>query len=252
MKEQVRCFRKEDRNRIVFGARRRRFAWILGRPLGGHDYRTLPVVPDQTLLDFERKSRVALPPSYRTYLQVFGAGGAGPNYGVEDFNRYVRDRDFSAPFPHTESLPEDHRELPTYNAELGFPGLAYISDLGCGCEALLEMNGPQPGTVWHETEEGFLKQSDFADYYREWARRTRRSIDSHATLRFFARKTDQRGRYPGLKLNEILDAVSCEHHTSEGWSFLNVPEGEIWVRFHGIPGKVVVDEGGAVKRIDLK
>ncbi|WP_299617842.1 SMI1/KNR4 family protein [Pelagibius sp.] len=252
MKETVRCFRKEDRDRIVFGARRKRFARILGQPTGGHDYRILPTVADKVLLDFERQNKTALPPAYRTYLQVFGAGGAGPNYGIDDFAKVPPGHDFSTPFPYRESLlDDDYYDWPTYEDGWGFPGLLHISDLGCACDALLELNGPQPGTVWHETEDGFLKQGRFADYYREWARDTRRYIDSHATLRSFANRVDWWGRYSHLKLDEILEAVDCEHHSSEDWSIMQVPEGEVWVMFHGIPGKVVVNDAGAIQRIDL-
>jgi hypothetical protein len=251
MKETVRSFRKEDRRRIVFGARRNSLRFFTGGPKGGHDYRILPIIPDAEILAFERRNGIDLPPEYSTYLVVFGAGGAGPNYGIEDFNQFVRDRDFTKPFPYRESLPEDYYELPTYDSEWSFPGLAYISDLGCGCEGMLELNGPQPGTIWHQTEEGFLKQCSFANYYLDWATRTRRSIDSYAALRAFARRVGWFGSYSGLMLDEVLAAVTCEHHKCEGYSFRPIPEGEIWVKFSGVHGKVVADVEGAVKRIDL-
>ena len=141
LKDEVKTFREVDDLGVVFGSRTRGF---------GHEYQTLPVVPEKELAEFERRTALELPLEYRTYLQVFGAGGAGPDYGIYDFRETVQHEDFSIPFPFTEttySLDEDYSDDdPVWD----MPGTALICSHGCGIESAIELNGQKPGYLVRE------------------------------------------------------------------------------------------------------
>ena len=94
LKDEIKTFSEVDDLGVIFGSNTRGF---------GHEYQILPVVPEKELAEFERRTGLELPLEYRTYLQVFGAGGAGPNYGIHDFRETVQHEDFPFPFPLTET-----------------------------------------------------------------------------------------------------------------------------------------------------
>ncbi|HWY33924.1 MAG TPA: SMI1/KNR4 family protein, partial [Nitrosopumilaceae archaeon] len=48
-----------------------------------HKYELNAPLAEESILKFERKYSVQLPPDYRNFLLVIGNGGAGPYYGME-------------------------------------------------------------------------------------------------------------------------------------------------------------------------
>ncbi|WP_029631990.1 SMI1/KNR4 family protein [Zavarzinella formosa] len=137
-KARVAAFQKADpRLELVFGSK-------------GHKYELLPPVAEPHLNACEAAHGVSIPPDYRTFLAVMGAGGAGPDYGLYDF-RTMDASHVGERFPLTESheWPEADDD-PLWR----LPGLMTISTSGCAIEWFIEVNGPQPGTMWVDAGPG--------------------------------------------------------------------------------------------------
>ena len=62
-----------------------------------HQYNVEPVLSPQELSKLEKDHDIELPVNYRSYLEYFGAGGAGPNTGVERFQDKIGRTDISKP-----------------------------------------------------------------------------------------------------------------------------------------------------------
>ncbi len=247
LREKVRRFEQQDDADVVFGARTRGV---------GHKYRLLPPVTDREVLTFEGNNGFALPPDYRCYLQSFGAGGAGPNYGILDFRAFVLPNTYEVPFPYDEEVWYD--EVTDDDPVWDCPGLAYISDAGCGTEFFVELNGPQPGRIWCSWNEACSPYyASIRDYYREWLEKVEPGLERYQLLKSFIDETNPvdetsfRLRPAGLKLQDVADKLQCsfKRHGRE-WSS-SVAEGETWVHFDRTPGRVVVNERDEVLRIDV-
>ena len=129
-REKIEKFKKLDDQKLVFGA----------NTFGiGHKYEVFPVVTDQEILAFEAKRQLELPLQYKTYLQTFGAGGAGPYYGIEDFREYVSAGNYEETFPYTETV--DYDEMDDDQPIWDYPGLAYLCTAGCGTDFMMEFRG---------------------------------------------------------------------------------------------------------------
>ncbi len=163
-KENIKLFKKLDDAEIVFGARTRN---------SGHRYKTLPVVTDKELLKFEKNNGFELPIEYKTFLQTFGAGGAGPYYGIYDFRKNVLPNTYTKPFPYsstfefTDDVSEDD---PIWN----YDGLAFICEGGCGIEFFIELNGNSPGQIWCSWAEECSIEGYFLEFYRKFGRGQKR------------------------------------------------------------------------------
>jgi len=127
-----------------------------------HRYRIEPVVSDKEILAFERKNRITLPESYRTYLQFFGDYGASQFNGTLSFQKDVSQVDASKPSPlsiftnvqdYTDSHAIEHNANGCVRITHGFnPSVAY-----------LVLNGPASGHVY------WLDLGEFSDWYLRWA-----------------------------------------------------------------------------------
>jgi len=81
-----------------------------------HRYKIYPPVEVKDILAFEAKNKIELPLNYRTYLQYFGAYGAGPDDGTCDFYGEIITTDvhktspikkFKHPKTNIEVIPRD-------------------------------------------------------------------------------------------------------------------------------------------------
>src|SRR5690242_17580221 len=110
----------------------------------GHKYHVLEPVSEARLRAFEFRNGVPIPAEYRSLLASFGSGGAGPDYGICDFRKLetvsVREKFY---LTESQAWPYDADD-PIWK----LPGLLTISTSGCAIDWYIEMNGPQPGTMW--------------------------------------------------------------------------------------------------------
>lgn len=200
-------FAAKDEQRIIFGAMTRGH---------GHDYEMLPRVPEADLLAFERETGLALPLEYRTYLENFGAGGAGPDYGIHDFRDARFRMDLARPFPRTEDVWGPDEECPEEDPVWRLPGLVYICDHGCGSASLIELNGPEPGRIWTEWSEGILKGGTLVSLYRDWIAKVTEQLDQYQRLKAVAEHQASLRDSRRLKLDEVVALMGCDYRTVEG------------------------------------
>ena len=169
----VGTFDAMDDRRIIFGARQRGH---------GHEYKVLPTVPERDLIAYERQTGLTLPLEFRTYLEAFGAGGAGPDYGIYDFRDERYRKDLSTPFPCREDVWGPDDECPEDDPVWQLPGLVYICNHGCGSESLIQLNGPEPGSVWAEWSQGLMKTGRFFQFYQRWLDETEAHLEQYHRL----------------------------------------------------------------------
>ena len=95
-------------------------------------------VSEERLANFESINGVNLPTDYRSFLSAFGAGGAGPDYGIYDFAKIesvsVQDRFH---LTDTSEWPEDDDDR-----MWDLPGLLPISTSGWEMTGQLKSTGP--------------------------------------------------------------------------------------------------------------
>lgn len=240
LREKIARFDKLDDVALVFGARTR------GQ---GHDYEILPIVSNEELLAFENANGFELPFEYRTYLQTFGAGGAGPNYGIGDFRKYVLPYEFKTPFPYEEEVYYD--DVSDDDPVWDQPGLAFVSNAGCGTEFHTELNGPAPGTLWCAWAEACSRAGTFLGFYQEWADKVENGLERYHLLKSFIDEKTGRLKPKGLMLDDVADKMQCAYQErGRDWSS-SVAEGETWVHFDKTPGRVIIDNKKKVIQIDV-
>lgn len=240
LREKVPTFEKLDDVELVFGARTR------GQ---GHNYQILPKVSDEELLRFEKANGFELPVEYRTYLQSFGAGGAGPNYGISDFRKYILPHEFKEPFPYKAEVYYD--EVDDDDPVWDQPGMAFISNAGCGAEFHIELNGPAPSTIWCAWSEACSNYGRFLSFYQTWADKVKMGLERYHLLKSFIDQETLRLRPKGLTLRDVADKMQCAFEERDrAWS-KSVAEGQLWVHFDKTPGRVIIDENRRVIQIDL-
>ena len=215
-KEKVLAFGARDDRRIVFGAS------VRGH---GHDYHILPVVPEADLIAFERRTGLTLPLEYRTFLEAFGAGGAGPDYGIRDFRDERFHRDLSTPFPCTEDVWGPDEDCPEEDPVWALPGLVYICNHGCGSESLIELNGPDPGRIWTEWAEGILKGGRFFAFYSEWVGKTEASLDQYRRLMIIANREPPLDPDRTVTLDDIVGVMGPDYRTHASRDANDEPDG---------------------------
>ncbi len=241
LKDEVKTFGTQDDHGVIFGSRTERF---------GHDYKVLPVVPEKELVEFERRTGLDLPLEYRTYLQSFGAGGAGPNYGIYDFRETVQNEDFSVPFPLTETTYSIEDDYPDDDPIWDLPGLAYICSHGCAIESAIELNGPCPGTVWCESGTDIFRIGSFFDFYKEWADKTLLRLEKFDRLKCVVDRDSLLSSAEKIPFEEIVQTMDCGYREGDGREESYIPEEEIWVYFEDTPGKVVLNRRREMIRIE--
>lgn len=234
LREKVKRFDKLDDADLVFGARTRGI---------GHAYRLLPSVTDREILSFEKNNGFELPPEYRAYLQNFGAGGAGPYYGVADFRTAVLPHVFDEPFPYTERV--DYDEVANDDPIWDHPGLAYLIECGCCAGYFIELNGATPGQLWCDWSEACANWGDsLLSLYREWEDKVEVGLERYHLLKSFI---DENDKIPKLSLTDVADRLQCEPRY--GTSATD-GEDETWIYFEKTPGRVLINGKDEVLRID--
>jgi hypothetical protein len=161
---------RTDWRRRALGARQHRYR--LGSPL-----------PEQAVVEFERRHGVVLPHSYRQLLLLVGDGGAGPGYGLYPLDGPdMHDLRYDwwqvpgllqTPFPHRRGwnhhLDEDSYD---YDDPRLAAGALPITTLGCTMDVLLIVTGPSPGEIWIDDRgaDGGIQPTcdDFATWYLNW------------------------------------------------------------------------------------
>ena len=186
-----------------------------------HRYMAYEPVSEERLAKFESINGVELPPEYRSFLTSFGAGGAGPDYGIYDFAKIesvsVRDRFH---LTDTSEWPEDDDDR-----IWDLPGLLPISTSGCAIDWSIEINGPQPGTMWVDAGPGdrLMRCETFGTWYGQWLDRV--ELGLHKFKRVFELISSN------ATLREIADDCGVEA-TEFKW------DGITYLRFPGIPGRI--------------
>ena len=236
-KDKVKQFAKFDDANIVFGASTRGH---------GHHYQTLPAVTDKEILSFEKKNGIDLPLEYRTFLQTFGAGGAGPYYGIYDFRKNVQPHMFTKPFPYASTVVFADNvgdDTPTWSQD----GLAGICEAGCGTDYMLELNGSNPGQVWCIWSEECEIIGSFLEFYREWLEKIDIHLSRYQSLRALQKKHNT---LRTLKFSNIVSVMNCAY-TEQPHTALHdyIPKGQIWAGFDKTPGTVILNEEREVLKI---
>lgn len=131
-----------------------------------------PTLSDVEVREFERRFQITLPKAYRDFLTNIGNGSHGPSYEIFPLGWLeARCWDTSevhpkGPFPHVAAwnLPKEFLESleetqdPQKEQQLFehywkpeiTKGSVPISDLGCGSQLLLIVDGPQAGHIWKD------------------------------------------------------------------------------------------------------
>lgn len=215
-----------DTERLVFGAHSA--AW-------GHGYGILPPVPERRIARFESQNRIQLPLAYRTFLTHYGAGGAGPGYGIADFSRAIAPHDFTVPFPFTDTVELDERHTDDHPIRQR-EGLGYLGTAGCGIDSYIELNGAQPGTVWCDGDGAFCRLEDFQTWVERWASRVERATAIILQFQTLA----ERHAAGVLTLERAASVLGPQI------SRRPVGDGTWTVRFASGGGELRCDDGGAV------
>jgi hypothetical protein len=187
----------------------------------GHKYEVFPPVDEARLQGFEAANGVPIPCEYRSFLAAFGGGGAGPDYGIYNFIKLetvsVRER-----FSLTESRawPKEDDD-PLWR----LPGLLTISTSGCAIDWFIEINGPQPGTMWVNAGPcvELMRCDSFGTWYGSWLDRVELGLQKYEVLRTLVSRR--------ASVQNVKDALAVEPHDFER-------EGVRYLRFRGVPGQV--------------
>jgi len=239
--EKIKIFDELDDSEIVFGARTRG---------GGHKYRRLPIVTDHEIASFENNNGFELPIEYKTYLQTFGAGGGGPDYGLYDFRKHVLPYTYKEPFPCTEEVWYD--DLEDDDPIWDHPGIAFIGDHGCGATFGIELNGHSPGRIWSDWAEACSPLGTLIEFYQKWIDKVENGLKRYHILKTLMQGKTFVDRPQNITLNDLMSLLQCSYKISEqkGVEPL-VQAGERRIFFDKTPARVVVDEKNFVLRIEL-
>jgi len=218
-------FKKLDDQALVFGA------WTRGF---GHEYEVLPVVTDEEVLRFEDKHQLVLPLEYSTYLRTFGAGGAGPYYGIADFRQYVSAGSYDDTFPYTEAIEYDEMDddQPIWN----YPGLAWLGTAGCGADFLMEFRGPSPGQIWCDWSQQCSVVGTLIEFYQKWLDKVETGLERFHRLRSLSNAS------PVPSFDALLVHMRCGYReiTREDGNS-QMPEDQIALYFDDTPGRVLLN-----------
>jgi hypothetical protein len=166
-------------------------------------------------------------------LAAFGAGGAGPDYGIYDFAK-IESVSVQERFHLTDSTewPDDDDDR-----MWDLPGLLPVSTSGCAIDWSIEINGPQPGTMWVNAGPGdrLMRCGTFGTWYEQWLDRV------ELGLQRFKRVSELIGS--NATLRQIADDCGVEP-IEFNW------DGIEYLRFPGVPGRIRAD-GDRVQSFDV-
>lgn len=240
-KEKIKLFEKLDDAEVVFGAKAR---------VHGHGYKVLPIVTDKEMLDFEKKNGFDLPLEYRIFLQAFGAGGAGPYYGIYDFRKNVIPNVYTKSFPYSSTF-EFTDEVEDDDPIWDYDGLAFICEAGCGTDYFIELNGTNPGQMWCSWTDECSIEGNFLDFYKAWFEKVDVGLYRYQLMKELSSKKNWFGKPKKYDLSDVISHMQCEYEERifDGKNF--VPKGQIWIQFDKTPGRVILNEKREILRIDI-
>jgi len=234
-RERIKVFDKLDDSGLVFGA-------------SSHNYHILPTVTDKEILKFEAKNGFELPTEYLTFLQTFGAGGAGPHHGIYDFRKRVLPYAFLKPFPYSSTFEFSEDDDPIWN----YDGLAFICEQGCGTDYYIELNGNNVGQIWCSWQDECSIEGSFLEFYKSWLE----NVDIHLH-RFHLLKELGGNRVwlegqPKMSIDDVISHMKCGYKQRAFGDDKYVPEGQVWIEFEKTAGRVYMNQEREVFRIDLR
>ena len=235
--DRVNHLRQLDDCNLVFGANTRG---------SGHKYEVYPIVSDSEIAYFEGSNGFELPEVYKSYLKNFGAGGAGPYYGVADFRQCVMQNLYPEPFPYNETV--DYDEVDDDAPVWDYPGLAFLCTAGCGTDFLIELNGSRPGRIWCDwTQECSTSDGTLIMMYEEWLTKTAVSLERYHHLKSLANQKNWLGRPKKLTFEFLVKEMKCTYkECTKERGFSTIPEDQIQVHFDQTPGIVILDRSKRV------
>ncbi len=243
-KEKIRLFKELDDADLVFGANTR--GW-------GHKYKIHPVMSESEILTIEKEKSIFLPEEFRFYLSHFGAGGAGPDYGVENFKETFKKTEFKKPFIYTE-LAKQTGDVCDNEPIEDFDGLIYVGTAGCGTDYYLELSGQNIGMVWCSWGDGGCNsEGDFCNFYSKWLDKIELHLTRYKRLKEIEEKFNgPTGKFRRISFQDIANHMDCEHREKKhDGNEYGVPEGLIWIYFDRTPGKIILNEKREVIQIDF-
>jgi len=188
-----------------------------------HQYQRLPVVSANTIITFEKENKVNLPESYRTYLQYYGAGGAGPADCISSFfSDALRSNIVTAStYPsHVEAIKNcyflsEDEEHPINKLH----GLLSLGHSGLGNNYLV-INGKEHGLVWYwDNDYTLCNNGPFDQWYSEWVDKALLYVKSYhnynkisQNMKFSEIKAIMETKY---KINNLEDKLSFHILTFE-------------------------------------
>lgn len=243
-KKKVRLFEKLDDADMVFGANTR--GW-------GHKYKIYPVMVEQEILTIEKEKNISLPEEFRFYLSFFGTGGAGPDYGVENFRETFKKTEFEKPFVYTE-LSKQTGDICDNEPIEDFEGLIYVGTAGCGSDYYLELLGENIGMVWCNWGDGGCNgEGNFCDFYSKWLEKVELGLKRYQKLKEIEKRFSSLfGKFRSITFQDIVNHMECEYRERayDGNQY-GVPKGLTWVYFDRTPGKIILNDKREVMRIDF-
>ena len=240
-KKKIAKFKKIDDIKLIFGVETRNF---------GHKYQILPTVTDKEILAFEANNGFELPLEYLTFLQTFGAGGAGPYYGIYDFRKRVLPRIFLKPFPYTTTFTFSD-DVTDDEPIWDYDGLAFIGEAGCGADFYIELNGSNPGQIWCSWQEECSIQGSFLDFYNTWLEKTDLQLNRYQRLKELKNRRNLFCLPAKLKFDDVISHMQCSYNEKSFRDEKYITEGQIWIRFEHTHGKVILNEKRDVIKIDF-
>lgn len=171
------------------------------RPFGveAHGLRLLPPVPEPEVRELEARHGISIPADYRAFVTRVGRGGAGPAYGLIDFDaaaQYEREDlpddivagTFALTGPYNPyddpalaeywrqeargDVSEQHRLERRDARAREVSGTLVLCHEGCGHLHLLVVNGPPSGQMWFDStvsDGGYGPLGvTFLDWYERW------------------------------------------------------------------------------------
>ena len=243
-KEQIKTFKELDDADLVFGARTRGI---------GHNYEVHHPLTSQQIQTIEKDKNITLPDEFRDYLLYFGAGGAGPDYGIKNIKETFKTTIFDNPFIYTEASKETGDVLDNEPIE-DYDGLLYLGTAGCGTDYYIELLGKNIGTVWCSWGDGGTNsEGNLCDFYTQWLIKVETGLTRYHQLKTLgSRSKGISSIFSKLHIDEVINQMDCDFKEQKNDGSRHGPlEGQSWVHFNQTPGRVIVNDNREVISIDF-
>ncbi len=218
-----------------------------------HQYNVAPVLTSQTLSKFENDCGLELPENYRSYLEYFGAGGAGPSMGVDRFQDKISHTDVSKPLnigffngyrhfylpkgwpgydPHYDGINEEEMaELEAMDKSLYHGhGMIEIGTLGENSLSLV-VNGKLKGNVLAWNGSDLILYGPLEQMYSRWLDLSFRGIQRYNIFK-------------NIEVGMTLEEIDSTYNIAID----RFNEGRV-ARLSGLSGKLEIDSNNCVKNV---